>query len=61
MQQKGIEAASGVVIRGAFGRPSRPAPVVLVGPTSAAIVSLAAYRAARSIGKGHAWLELERD
>jgi hypothetical protein len=57
MQQNGTDATQGVVIRGAFGRPSRPAPV-LVGRTSAAVVSLAAYRAARSIGKGHAWLEL---
>jgi hypothetical protein len=57
MQRNGMDARGGVVVVGAFGQPRRPLPT-LVGRGSATIVSLAAYRAARSIRKGHAWLEL---
>jgi hypothetical protein len=59
MQRNGMDARRGVVVVvvGAFGQPRRPLPT-LVGRGSATIVSLAAYRAARSIRKGHAWLEL---
>jgi hypothetical protein len=57
MQRNGMDAGRGVVVIGAFGQPRRPLPI-LVGRRSATVVSLAAYRAARSIRKGHAWLEL---
>jgi hypothetical protein len=59
MQRNGIDEARRVVIVGTFARERRPSPVLVGGP-SAAIVSLAAYRVARSLRKGHAWLELSQ-
>jgi hypothetical protein len=56
-RRNGINEERGVVIVGAFAQPRRPIPV-LIGRPSALIVSLAAYRVARSLRKGHVWLQL---
>lgn len=56
-QRNSIDKERGVVIVGAFAQPRRAMPVV-VGRPSASIVSLADYRVARSLGKGHACLQL---
>ena len=57
MQRNASDQRSGVVVVGAFKQARRALPV-RTGGASAAVVSLAAYRAMRSIRKGHAWLEL---
>lgn len=59
MQRNGIDKQRGVVIVGAFPQRRRSIPVH-VGRSSALIVSLAGYRAARALRKGHVWLELSQ-
>ena len=59
MQRRtGIDGERGVVVVGAFAQHRRPPS--LVGRPSAVIVSLAAYRAARALRKGHVWLQLSQ-